>query len=215
MEHRYSLRFETGERAGETIPVQGKGFTVGRKPGHALQILDNSVSGKHAEIVVDDRGALLRDLGSTNGTRVGAERVLETRLAHGDRITFGSIQMVFLDATKPEAGPLSGSSTGSDPLAATPVVAADAPAPTADTMLRVSPEILARSRKRAVVGSVGGWVGLLVLIGAAGGLWYYFHRPVVLPDESVTVSIRGFHFQPGGVSSGASATPAGGRVAPR
>ena len=146
MEHRYSLRFETGERAGETIPVQGKGFTVGRKPGHALQILDNSVSGKHAEILVDDRGALLRDLGSTNGTRVGAERVLETRLSHGDRITFGNIQMVFLDAARAETGPLSGTSTGSDPLAATSGVAAVGPAPTADTMLRVSPEILARSR---------------------------------------------------------------------
>jgi hypothetical protein len=160
MDNRYSLRFETGERAGETIPIQGQGFTVGRRPGHSLQILDNSVSGRHAEILVDGAGALLRDLGSTNGTRVGGERVIETRLSHGDRVLFGNVQLVFIDA-----------SAGEVPAAAAAPAGAPA-APTADALLRVSPEVLARSRKRSVVGLFG----LIALVGAAAGLWFYLGR---------------------------------------
>jgi pSer/pThr/pTyr-binding forkhead associated (FHA) protein len=91
------LRFETGERRGETIPISGTGLTVGRKPGNTLQILDNSVSGKHAELLVDDEGVLLRDLGSTNGTRVGAERVIEKRLEANDVVLFGNIRLAFVD----------------------------------------------------------------------------------------------------------------------
>jgi hypothetical protein len=169
MEQRYVLRFESGERAGETIPIEGREFTIGRKPGHSLQILDNSVSGKHAEIVVDERGVLLRDLGSTNGTRVGNERVIETRLSHGDRVVFGNIQMVFVDTAV--ADPLM--TTASPGATTAPIVPAEGAAPAADTLMRVSPEVLARSRKRPIAGLLG----LLVLVGAAGALWYYLGRP--------------------------------------
>jgi len=107
MDPRFSLRFESGDRAGEVVPIEGQGFTIGRRPGHALQILDNSVSGRHAEIIVDEHGALLRDLGSTNGTRLGGERVIEARLVNGARIHFGNVELVFLDAAAGgfQAGP--------------------------------------------------------------------------------------------------------------
>jgi hypothetical protein len=179
MEHRYGLRFETGERAGETIPIGTEGFTVGRKPGNSLQILDNSVSGKHAEILLDARGALLRDLGSTNGTRVAGERVLETVIAPGDRIAFGNVVLVFLEVDDLEVARPAASmaaATAAHAAAATAAHAAGAAAPAAassDTLLRVSPEVLAKSRKRPVAGLVG----LAVLLLAAGGLWYAFGRP--------------------------------------
>ena len=96
MEPRPALRFETGDRRGETIPIPSGGLTVGRKPGHSLQILDASVSGRHAEVVLDADGALVRDLGSTNGTRVRDERVTEARLSDGDVVVFGSVRMRFL-----------------------------------------------------------------------------------------------------------------------
>lgn len=169
MEQRYSLRFESGERAGESIPIQGQGFTIGRKPGQALQILDNSVSGKHAEILIDAEGALLRDLGSTNGTRVGTQRVTEMRLSDGDRVAFGNVQMVFVDAR---------STAAPAPLPAkAPAAEAPAPAQATDTILRLSPELIARSLKRPVVGWMAAWIGLVVLVGAGGGLWYYLRRP--------------------------------------
>lgn len=104
MDRRFSLRFESGERRGETIPIPPSGLTVGRKPGNSLQILDNSVSGQHAEIVVDGEGVLVRDVGSTNGTRVGNERVLEARLENGDHVLFGNVRLVFADGQSAASG---------------------------------------------------------------------------------------------------------------
>jgi len=166
MDPRFSLRFESGDRAGEVVPIQGQGFTIGRRPGQSLQILDNSVSGKHAELTVEAQGVVLRDLGSTNGTRVGGERVTETRLVNGARIHFGNVELVFLDAVAGGFHP--GAAGGATPTAASPsgAIAAES----GEGVQRVSPEILARSRKR----SVAGLALLLVLVGGAAGAWFYF-----------------------------------------
>ena len=161
MEHRHSLRFETGERRGEVIAIPAGGLTVGRKPGHSLQILDNSVSGKHAELVVDANGVQVRDLGSTNGTRVGEERVLEKRLAHGDRVTFGNVELAFEDATIGRLPPLGASGP-----------AAVAAPRAEDGLERVSADVVARSKKVSPVGLVV--LGLLVLGGA--GTWWWLQN---------------------------------------
>ena len=55
MPPQYALRFESGERRGELVPLAGalgpgQAFTIGRKPGNALQVTDPSVSGRHAEL---------------------------------------------------------------------------------------------------------------------------------------------------------------------
>lgn len=92
----YSLRFENGERRGETVPIAGERFTVGRKPGNSLQIVEGSVSGKHAELVMDAKGMLLRDLGSTNGTRVGDDRIIEMRVQPGAVLSFGNVRVTLL-----------------------------------------------------------------------------------------------------------------------
>lgn len=105
MTHRYSLRFETGERRGETVPIAAARFTIGRKPGSSLQIIEASVSGTHAELSTTATGVLLRDLGSTNGTRVGQERVMESPLIHGAQFFIGNIGLTFLDGSvAPPAG---------------------------------------------------------------------------------------------------------------
>jgi hypothetical protein len=192
MEHRYSLRFESGERAGETIPIRGRGFTIGRKPGNALQILDPSVSGNHAEIVLDESGTLLRDLGSTNGTRVRGERITEKRLVPGERVHFGAIEMTFLGApaatatagtepTPPYGIPAVPSSPAPKPAAAaaaapsaasSSAIGTETSIAAGDAMVRVSPEILARSKKR----SMSGAVLLAVLVVAAAALTVYLRR---------------------------------------
>ncbi|MEM7306037.1 MAG: FHA domain-containing protein [Planctomycetota bacterium] len=107
-ESRYSLRLESGDRAGENVSIPAAGLSVGRRPENALQIQEGSVSGLHAELKVDDSGVTLRDLGSTNGTRVGSEKITERRLAHGDAVVFGNVRTVFLDASlvsEPAAAP--------------------------------------------------------------------------------------------------------------
>ena len=94
MDARFSLRFESGERRGETIQVTDGGFTIGRRPGNSLQVLDNSISGRHAEFLIDEQGVTVKDLGSTNGTRVGDTRVLEQRITHGDHVTLGNVEFI-------------------------------------------------------------------------------------------------------------------------
>ncbi|HJM58023.1 MAG TPA: FHA domain-containing protein [Planctomycetota bacterium] len=91
MPHRYSLRVENGALEGQSFPIEGDGFTVGRKSGSSLQLTDASVSGAHARLSVDDQGVSVRDLGSTNGTRIGSAKILEARLDIGQRVTFGTI----------------------------------------------------------------------------------------------------------------------------
>ncbi len=157
MDPRYSLRFESGERRGEEIPIAAQGITVGRRPGNSLQILDNSVSGKHAEMLVDGKGVLLRDLGSTNGTRIGPQRIIEHRLAHGDRVFFGNIELAFQDARVGDAR-VAGDVEGA------PVVAPAVMAP-GDGMQRTSAELVLRSHKRSRVGLV---VIAVLALGAAG-----------------------------------------------
>ena len=109
MSSRFSLRFVSGAHEGEQHELEGPRVTVGRKPGNSLQLQDSSVSGTHAELLIDDTGVTLRDRNSTNGTKVGGTPIDERALAHGDQISFGSLQAVLEDA---EVG---GASGGEEP----------------------------------------------------------------------------------------------------
>lgn len=69
---------------------------LGRDPAVAVWIDMNSVSRRHARIVVSDGTATLEDLGSRNGTYLGRRRVaLPTRLSNGDQIKMGEARLVF------------------------------------------------------------------------------------------------------------------------
>jgi len=96
MQTRYSLRFESGARKGETVSIGSGGLTVGRKPGNGLVVADASVSGSHARLAVDAEGLSIKDLGSTNGTRVGTERVTEARLQPGVTLYLGNVKFEVL-----------------------------------------------------------------------------------------------------------------------
>ena len=98
MSSRFSLRFVSGDRSGETHELEGPHMTLGRKPGNSLQLNDSSVSGTHAELLVDEGSVTLRDRNSTNGTKVAGAAIEEHQLAHGDEVSFGTVKAVFLDA---------------------------------------------------------------------------------------------------------------------
>ena len=53
----------------------GDTLTVGRLGDNEVQIEEGSVSSRHAEIIVQDGSAVLRDLGSTNGTFLDGQKV--------------------------------------------------------------------------------------------------------------------------------------------
>lgn len=74
---------------------------IGRHPGCDVQLLDEMVSKEHCEIVLRDGNRFIRDLGTTNGTRVNGVRLAgERRLDHLDEIGAGRMRLLFLD---PEA----------------------------------------------------------------------------------------------------------------
>ncbi len=110
MDYQYALRFETGERRGEVVPIlvdaaAGGVFTVGRRPGNSLQVTDVSVSGQHAEVAVSAGGVALRDLGSTNGTQVGGRKVSEIELQHLDQFALGAVEFTLLDRRQDAPAP--------------------------------------------------------------------------------------------------------------
>jgi pSer/pThr/pTyr-binding forkhead associated (FHA) protein len=74
-------------------------ITLGRVEDNMIQIDDASVSSRHAELSQRGEEYILKDIGSTNGTRVNgttAEPDTEIVLKPGDRITFGNIPVRYL-----------------------------------------------------------------------------------------------------------------------
>ncbi|HEV2888080.1 MAG TPA: DUF3662 and FHA domain-containing protein [Jatrophihabitans sp.] len=68
---------------------------VGRGTGSDLQLMDQGVSRRHADVHVADGHATVYDLGSTNGTSVNGHPVRTQPLQHGDVIRVGHTRLVF------------------------------------------------------------------------------------------------------------------------
>ena len=69
---------------------------LGRDPEAAVWIDLDSVSRRHARIVVREETATLEDLGSKNGTFVDGRKVVAPlQLSNGDRIKIGAASLVF------------------------------------------------------------------------------------------------------------------------
>lgn len=88
----------------QLVPVEGgapieisKDLTVfGRKDECDVRLDHKSVSKMHCVIVKTDGLLLLRDLGSTNGTRVNGQRVRRAALLPNDRLTIAGFNFRIL-----------------------------------------------------------------------------------------------------------------------
>lgn len=72
---------------------------VGRGADSDLQLMDQGVSRRHADVHVADGHASVYDLGSTNGTSVNGHPVQSQQLQHGDVIRVGHTRLVFREDT--------------------------------------------------------------------------------------------------------------------
>lgn len=81
-----------------TTPLDTDLITIGRAEDSIVQLPSGSVSSHHATIKAREDGYYVQDLGSRNGTRLNGAEIEEAQLADGDRIAFGDIQAVFLEA---------------------------------------------------------------------------------------------------------------------
>jgi pSer/pThr/pTyr-binding forkhead associated (FHA) protein len=94
-------------------------ITIGRAPDNIIRIDDASVSSRHAQLQLTGDSYHLKDLGSTNGTRVNGESVTEALLRLGDRIRFGKVEARFESDVVGETQPLPEvESIGAQPAAA-------------------------------------------------------------------------------------------------
>src|SRR5579863_3375779 len=74
----------------------GATYIIGRDPAADIVVLDSRVSWRHGQVRVEGNGWLLEDVGSTNGTFVGLQRV--------DRVPIVNETLVRLG--NPEDGPI-------------------------------------------------------------------------------------------------------------
>lgn len=84
-----------GPIAGARLALTKDVTTAGRHPKSDLFLDDVTVSRRHAEIVRDEAGFRLKDVGSLNGTYLNRERVDDAVLTNGDEIQIGRYKLAF------------------------------------------------------------------------------------------------------------------------
>jgi pSer/pThr/pTyr-binding forkhead associated (FHA) protein len=93
---RYSatVMLVSGPGAGAGFAIDRERVIVGRGPGVDKAFDDPDMSRQHAAIEFCGTGFRIRDLGSTNGTRLNGEVVQSAELRHGDRFEIGGRSFV-------------------------------------------------------------------------------------------------------------------------
>src|SRR5690606_34046820 len=92
-----------GDNIGHKYDLDVKVLTIGRARDNDICVNHRSVSRNHVEVHVDERGAQLRDLRSTNGTLVNDQQVGDVYLRDGDRIKVGRTVFKFISGSNVEA----------------------------------------------------------------------------------------------------------------
>ncbi|HKV44228.1 MAG TPA: FHA domain-containing protein [bacterium] len=83
---------------GREFPLDAAVMTIGRRSDQAIVLSSPSVSRAHARIEIGPQGAVIIDLGSTNGTLVNTLRLRGARalLRRGDRIGIGPVVLEYV-----------------------------------------------------------------------------------------------------------------------
>ena len=168
-----------GPQKGRRYAISEESTRIGRVAGNQI-VLDNvSVSSSHAEIAKSPDGYRLRDLDSTNGTRVNGHRVTDTLLFRDDEILFGDLPVTFSGDNAPLRQEL-------PPLPAPPAKAPVAEIPA--TVSRAALVVASSASGKHAIASMPRdfrkrrdarllWVGviLLLLICVAFAGWKFYH----------------------------------------
>lgn len=102
---------------GKPVVLQNEITVVGRKVGVCDLIIDHeSISKLHCMVVKTDGLLFVRDLGSTNGTKVNGQRVIRGALLPGDELAFAGTKfsVVLGPARKSEERRAAPSGSGSE-----------------------------------------------------------------------------------------------------
>jgi hypothetical protein len=85
-----------GPESGSSYRLDDTKTAIGRHPNSDVFLDDITVSRRHVEILKEDDGYRLQDVGSLNGTYVDHERVDDVRLEHGNEVQIGRYRLTFV-----------------------------------------------------------------------------------------------------------------------
>jgi predicted S18 family serine protease len=91
----FVLRLTRPDQSTKEFEFAAARITLGREVGD-IPLLDPGTSSKHAEVHFTDGLVVYRDVGSTNGSWLGSERVTETTMAPGKAIQLGGSRLELL-----------------------------------------------------------------------------------------------------------------------
>jgi len=183
---RIEIRIISGARAGATETFDKSVIAIGRHPMNDLRLdtaKDLDVSGRHAEIRVVDGTAKVRDVGSSNGTKVNGQPLVgERALFEGDVITLGGVAGASLEfhvlrdeverepapsAMAPAAAPVAAPAEQATAPAPSPVIDPRTGKPRRDTTARIAEAVELQTGKLRRVLYVFGVVVIAVVLGLA------------------------------------------------
>ncbi len=199
----FELRMIEGGAAGseQRFAFAHKIVRIGRSSSNDLVVHDGGASRAHCEIVEDGETYTLRDLGSSNGTKVNDRVATECKLRDGDRIAIGKMTFEFKRSAGKSGGlprsheagrPLTGSRKGLSMKTTEGIAGLDLSLPS-----HSKTPILPRQKKKRGAGAElwASWrsaspkarrgvmlgTGVAALLVTASGVWMS-RRP--LPDRS-------------------------------
>jgi DNA-binding NtrC family response regulator len=117
---RFELRLVDGPSAGRCWESSGDRSAIGSHPSNDLAIDDPTVSRFHCEILMDARGARVRDLGSKNGTILDGVPVVDGYLRAGSVLRLGHQSVSFSPGVEVNHLPLSESTSFGSLVGASP-----------------------------------------------------------------------------------------------
>ena len=76
-----------------TYTLHGGNLVIGRDPNSGICLQDTQVSWQHARVSEAGDMCVIEDLGSSNGTFVGAERISKQVLSPGEVVRIGPYEL--------------------------------------------------------------------------------------------------------------------------
>ena len=87
-----SLTFDNGPLGGQTKTIEGQ-ISIGRRKDNDIIIDEQTISGNHCKIELENNQYVISDLGSTNGTLVNGTKISKIQINLGDTIDLGAIKI--------------------------------------------------------------------------------------------------------------------------
>ena len=97
---------QSPEFEGKIFDLTSPEIPVGRLEDNKIQIEHASISGHHAVLRLDGQDYAIKDLDSTNGTRINGEKVTEQKLRRNDILRLGNIELLYDSEHSPPGRPM-------------------------------------------------------------------------------------------------------------